>query len=165
MHMHTPGGTAMAAAGWAVLRCGRWRKAIKRFCCGPRFFPSSALSSRLSTSPAHACRLSPLPRRLRLRHERTLERKPGFLLPLRVARSPPPANTVTTCCRDRQGRVIGFVHGYSKRALHAMFKMNIKFRNSNYNTYLQVCLKIVMPREKYFANLLHKIYSENCNVL
>ncbi|CAK9802960.1 hypothetical protein ANTQUA_LOCUS3527 [Anthophora quadrimaculata] len=38
--------------GRPVFRCGRWRKAIKRFCCGPRFFPSTALSSRLSTSPA-----------------------------------------------------------------------------------------------------------------
>lgn len=39
-HKCTPGGTVMAAEQ-AVFRCGRWRKAIKRFCCGPRFFPSS----------------------------------------------------------------------------------------------------------------------------
>ncbi|KOC67969.1 Longitudinals lacking protein, isoforms H/M/V [Habropoda laboriosa] len=48
--MHTRG--HRDGGGRPVFRCGRWRKAIKRFCCGPRFFPSSALSSRLSTSPA-----------------------------------------------------------------------------------------------------------------
>ncbi|KYN03482.1 hypothetical protein ALC62_05609 [Cyphomyrmex costatus] len=82
--MHTRGhcdggGGGGGGDGWAVLRRGRWRKAIKRFCCGPRFFPSSALSSRLSTSPAH--RLSLLPRRPRYAAKRALERKPGSLSP------------------------------------------------------------------------------------
>jgi len=64
--MHTRG-HCDGGDGWAVLRCGRWRKAIKRFCCGPPIlFPSSALSSRLSTSPVPPSPFaSPAPRRLR----------------------------------------------------------------------------------------------------
>ncbi|KYM90890.1 hypothetical protein ALC53_01656 [Atta colombica] len=90
--MHTRGhcdgdggdcGGGGSSDGWAVLRRGRWRKAIKRFCCGPRFFPSSALSSRLSTSPAHGLSpdASPAPALAALRRERALERKLGSLSP------------------------------------------------------------------------------------
>lgn len=70
---------------WAMLRCGRWRKAIKRFCCGPRF---SFLRVRLSL-PGFPL----LPRRLAFRLSRA---GPATLAPRTRSRTETRLFTTTT---------------------------------------------------------------------